>query len=365
MDEFPIKIAYVTNNCTPMINGVSVAIDTLQNGLQLRGHIVKVIAPSHKNSDESPNAAIRLSSINLTNKLYYPIAFCTTRKLRKIFDSHEFDIIHSHHPFGLGSTALSASCRNIRIPIVFTYHTLYEFYLHYVPMLDVAIFHNIVRTAAIKYAQRCDYVIAPCYHVGEFLSNHINVEKIFVIRTPPREPLPHKIGDAEEGSLLLVSRLSREKNIDLALKAFSEIRKTMHNAVLTIAGDGPERTRLLRLSKNLGISESVCFHGALCYEDLSKLYATSSCILFTSTTETQALVLWEAYSYGVNFVAVDSSASREVSNELAYGIVCDSTPISMAESVIRAVGMKYNHHTSRVVLGKEIDKIEKLYESII
>jgi glycosyltransferase involved in cell wall biosynthesis len=109
---------------------------------------------------------------------------------------------------------------------------------------------------------------------------------------------------------LVVSRLAREKNLELAIDALAQSRQLRTR--LAIVGDGPHRTALEERARAAGVGARIRFVGALPSAALPDVYASGDAFVFPSTTETQGLVLAEALAAGLRVVASDTPASRDV-----------------------------------------------------
>jgi glycosyltransferase involved in cell wall biosynthesis len=109
---------------------------------------------------------------------------------------------------------------------------------------------------------------------------------------------------------LVVSRLAREKNLELAIEALAFTRHP--GTRLAIVGEGPHRAALEGRAREVGVAERLRFVGALPSAALPDVYASGDAFVFPSTTETQGLVLAEALAAGLRVVATDTPASRDV-----------------------------------------------------
>ncbi len=128
-----MRIALVTNNFTPIVSGVTTSISTLYAELTDFGHKVYIVAPNYPGYRDVDESIIRVRSIPLYYRANYPLPIFCGKELASIFNQLKIDLVHSHHPFGLGQSALIACKKYNNIPLVFTHHTLYEEYLHYIP----------------------------------------------------------------------------------------------------------------------------------------------------------------------------------------------------------------------------------------
>jgi glycosyltransferase involved in cell wall biosynthesis len=127
-------------------------------------------------------------------------------------------------------------------------------------------------------------------------------------RSPAIRALLGAIDDAPLA--LVVSRLAREKNLELAIEALAFSRYA--RARLAIVGDGPHRAALEARAREVGVASRLSFVGALPSAALPDVYASGDVFVFPSTSETQGLVLAEALAAGLRVVATDTPASRDV-----------------------------------------------------
>ena len=226
-------------------------------------------------------------------------------------------IIHAHSPFITGWMGLRYA-RRYNIPFVYTYPTKLEEYAHYVPFDETAT-RMAAETLTRTFADMTDAVVVPTLAMGERL-RELGVEaRIEIIPTAidllkfgggKRDPaLRERVGAGGRRMLFFVSRLGREKNVDLLIAALARSAPDLH---LVIGGDGPERDALIALATSLGVGDRTTFLGAIERDALPDLYASSDAFVFPSTTETQGLVLAEALAAGALVIAADAPTNRDV-----------------------------------------------------
>lgn len=310
-------IAIVTNNYTPYSGGVVSSIITLRSSLQAQGHKVYIITLEFTKNQPKEEGVIRLNCPvkfkYYSNNLAIPWRPC--HNLCKIFDKIKPDIIHSQHPFYLGMCALKAArCKNI--PIIFTYHTQYEKYVHYLPFPET-LTAPITKLLALDYCKKVDSIVAP----SKSIANYLRQEEIKTpIKVIPSAINPIFFTPESKSSqninckfkLITVSRFVKEKNIPFLLKAFSKLN---HNKFeLTLVGYGPEQETLESLAfEKLKIPrECAKFVIAPSKQELAQLYQSADLFIFASSTETQGLVLAEAMGSGTPVVAVEAPGSKDI-----------------------------------------------------
>src|SRR5581483_10005471 len=162
-----VRVALFTNNYLPFCGGVTTSVETLRRGLDERGHEPWVFAPRFPGAAADGGRVIRYPSLPAATypefAIAVPFAPGIARRVRRL----AFDVFHAHHPFVLGPAARRLARRQGR-PLVFTYHTRYEKYAHYVPVRRSLVEALAVRLST-RFAARADAVIAPAGHVRDEL----------------------------------------------------------------------------------------------------------------------------------------------------------------------------------------------------
>jgi glycosyltransferase involved in cell wall biosynthesis len=241
-------------------------------------------------------------------------------------------IIHSHHPFLIGDTALRYSVEK-NAPIVFTHHTLYEQYTHYVPM-DSPALKNFVIELTTEYANMCDAVIAPSESIATLIRERGVETEIEVIPTGVDvQSFSSGDGDAFRKKQGLpgdafvvghVGRLAPEKNLDYLGRAASQFAGNCKKAHFLVVGDGPSRENLQGIFTERNLTDRLNTPGRLIGQDLLDAYAAMNVFAFSSFSETQGMVLAEAMAAGLPVVALDASGVREVVRDDKNGFMLDA-----------------------------------------
>ena len=336
-----MRIGLFTNNYLPFCGGVSVSVETLRRGLEARGHEVWVIAPRARGAAPDP-AVIRYPSVPAATypefALPLPVAPPVSRRVRRL----GLDVFHAHHPFLLGPAARRLARRAGR-PLVFTYHTRYEKYAHYVPVR-----RPLVEAAAIRlsssFAAAAAAVIAPSQAVRQTLAERGVGASVEVIPTGvdvasfrPGDPVAARRAlalAAADPVLLYVGRLDREKSVERLLLAFAHVQGTVPHARLVLVGHGTETARLQALARTLPAAGRIAFLPARPHADLPVCYQAADVFLFASETETQGLVLAEAAACGIPVVSVTGPGCDEVVRDGETGLLTKAEPPALAEAAI-------------------------------
>lgn len=322
-----MRIACFTNTYLPHVGGVARSVATLEAACRGRGHEVRVVAPDFENAQPAPNV-LRVPAIQNFNGSDFSVRLPVPSVIREYVEEFHPDIIHSHHPFLLGDAALRESWK-MRRPLVFTHHTLYERYTHYVPLDSPALKRAAIQLAT-EYANLCDQVIAPSASIADLLRERGVETAIEVIPTGIDTAFfaagdggrfRHRLGlDASTHVIGHVGRLAREKNLLYLAEAVALRLRDDSSSVFLMVGDGDVRDEAAGIVRHAtGDPRRVVVPGKLIGQDLADAYAAMDCFAFASQTETQGLVLAEAMAAGCPVVALDGPGVREIVRHAANG----------------------------------------------
>ena len=337
-----MRVALFTNNYLPFCGGVTVSVETLRVGLEAAGHEAWVFGPRLAGDAGGPARVVRYPSIPAATYPEFALAVPYSRRIARLVATLEFDVFHAHHPFLLGPASRRLAHR-LRRPLVFTYHTRYEKYAHYVPLKRPLVEALAVRLSS-RFAARADAVIAPSAVIRDELQARGVTTPIAVVptgvdlsrfRPGDRRAARVALGVPEDDPLLLyVGRLDREKSVDRVLLAFDRVASTLPAARLILVGQGTEAARLERLARALPVADRIRFCGARPHALLAPCYQAADVFVFASETETQGLVLVEAAACGLPAVAVGAPGCEEVVRDGDTGILTKGEPAALAEAVI-------------------------------
>lgn len=324
-----MRIGLFTDTYPPYINGVSTSIAMLKTALEKQGHevfVVTVNADKFKYQNEEkviriPGIPIGIYDYRLTG--IYPLR--AIEKIRK----WNLDIIHSHTEFGVGTFARLLA-KQFNIPLVHTYHTMYEDYVHYITKgyfnqsskkiveyltkfyCDKTATELIVPTKKTYDLFKMKYKVDRNVHI---VPTGIEVERFYKeqFKKPEIDALRHELGiEKEDFVILFVGRLGDEKSVDTLIEAQSGLIKTNPNCKLLIVGDGPDREKFEKLVQKLRLTKNVIFTGKVPWAEVPKYYMLANLFTTASKTETQGLTVIEAMAASVPVLAVDDDAFRSV-----------------------------------------------------
>jgi glycosyltransferase involved in cell wall biosynthesis len=310
------KVAFFTDTYYPQVNGLVTSIATSKAELDKLGFDIEIYAPylgpPQPGQDESN--VFRLAGFVYIPQPEYTFVLPWGKgyRLSKLKPSG-VKLIHSHAMFGSGFVALMCSLRQ-KLPLVMTYHTLFEDYVHYFPYLPARLVKWVNKVLTRWMCHRCSLVIAPTPAIKTVLEGYGVDTRIEVLPTGLNDEVYAKTGAKKadygvpEGALLLscAGRTGREKKMDLLIEALAQVDKELPPWRLVIAGDGPERAHLQAQIETLGLKDKVQILGYIPRAKVLDLMEASDLFAFPSVTETQGMVVIEAMGRGTPVLGADA-----------------------------------------------------------
>lgn len=317
-----MKILIASDFFSPTINGVVTSIINLQAELERHGHEVKVLTLRQKEPFGYEECVYVIPSISAGR--FYPGARIMRSlgksELKEIMEWSP-DVIHTNNEFSTFFLAQLISAK-LNIPIVHTYHTVYEDYVHYFSPNEV-IGRGLVKKISHNLMRRVDSIVVPTEKVREILEGYeittpvyivpsgINLE-VFTDKDPAgcRQALREKYAIApDEFIMLYLGRLAKEKNIE---EIIDYLGSTDPGVRLMIVGGGPYQEILKDHAKAAGLEQRIIFTGMIPPEDVPGYYHLADVFVSASTSETQGLTYVEALACGLPSVCRKDSALTEV-----------------------------------------------------
>ena len=328
-----MKISMFTNTYLPHVGGVARSVSTFVEDLRRQGHLVQVIAPSFpEHNPGKEEYVVRLPAIQNFNGSDFSVKLPLPGTIDEEIADFSPDIIHSHHPFLLGDSAVRVS-RSLELPLVFTHHTLYEQYTHYVP-LDSELLKRFVKDLATQYANLCNYVIAPSSAVKTLLLKRGVQSSIGVLPTGINLSFFNsgdgkkfrQIHGIDEQIQVIghLGRLAPEKNLLFLARGVADAVEQFPNARFMVAGEGSAREDIVRVFEELNLKKSLLMVGNITGRDLADCYAAMDVFVFASKSETQGLVLAEALAASVPVIALSASGVDDVIENRVNGILLEA-----------------------------------------
>jgi glycosyltransferase involved in cell wall biosynthesis len=348
-----MRVLFVSDVYFPRVNGVSTSIRTFRGDLADAGIESTLVTPEYPGAaaDTEPGI-IRVASGAVPRDpedrrfLGGPL-----KRALNALDAAQIDLVHIHTPF-IAHYAGVRFARAHGLPVVATYHTFFEDYLHhYVPILPRGIGRWVARRFTLSQCDDVAALISPSAPMRDALLAYGVETPIEVLPTGlPAETLVRGDGGifrrkfdiaTDRPLLLYVGRVAFEKNIDFLLRMFVRLRARRPDALFVIAGEGPARDHLMKLARELGVSEATRFIGYLDRStDLPNCYAAGDAFVFASRTETQGLVLLEAMAQGTPVVSTAELGTRSILTPECGAFVVPEEEQAFAAAVVSALALK-------------------------
>jgi glycosyltransferase involved in cell wall biosynthesis len=339
-----MHIAHFTNTYYPVVSGVVRSVSAYRQALTDLGHIVFVFSQHATHYEDQEPFIFRYPAFELPIHNNFPVTIPISAFIDKLLPSLKLDVIHAHHPFLLGQTAVRKA-EELHLPLVFTFHTRYRDYSHYIS-LNQAIVKEAIDRWLGAYMQQCHHIIAPSESIRQLLADLYGIhEGVSVIPTgidlrpyqiaSDRHQFRQQKGWGDDRVLISAGRLAKEKNWHTLLDAAAAVIRVLPDTRLVILGEGEERASLEKQAQQLGIAERVELPGEIPFVDMPHHMFAADLFCFASTTETQGLVTLEAMAANLPVVAVAASGTLDVITHEVEGLLTDNNAQALAEAIVR------------------------------
>ncbi len=402
-----LNIIFITNNYKPYSAGVVSSIDSFVDELRTLGHQVSIITLDfdRQTTKNDPSYVIRIRTFwkFFYKQKHMAVPWMPYWQMMRIIKKINPDIIHVHHPFLLGHTGLRIA-KKLSIPIIFTYHSQYENYTHYVPLVgDYKFFRKLVKHWATRFCNAVDHVIAPSETIKNYLKKDqvttpISVVPSGILPVYINDLMPEKglhnihalgnihnpihsipfhstqddriqyppvmVSEAEKSAksnpsspvkILTVTRFAKEKNIPFLIQVASELAKKIPIEYTFIGyGDELEKLKQCAYSQYKLSQNQIRFIIKPSKSVIKEYYRNSDLFLFGSQSETQGLVIAEAMAAGTPVVALKGPGIQDIIMDGKNGYLVKNSP-QMVERTVQIITDKplYAHlskeafHTGR------------------
>lgn len=385
-----MRIGLFTDTYPPYINGVSTSVLMLKQGLEKLGHEVYVVTVNSENFHYKkednvlmiPGIPIGIYDFRMTS--LYPL------RALKIIKSWDLDVIHTHTEFAVGTFARLIA-KQYNIPLVHTYHTMYEEYIYYITkgyfdgaskklveyltlfLCDKTVEELIVPTKKTydlfkeKYKVKRDVHIIPSgIDVTRFYKENVD---LLSIKSLKKELNIKK----DDFVILFVGRIAKEKSIDFLIKNLKAILKKVPKARMIIVGDGPDMNELALLVRENKLDKHVIFTGKVPWSEIPKYYQLANVFVTASKTETQGLTVIEAMAAEKPVVAIKDESFELVMKDKQDGLFFETK-----EEYQRLIIDLYNNPSYAKMIAKQAritanaynpevyaKRVLEVYESVI
>ena len=334
-----MKIGIFSDTYFPQLNGVATSIRTLATALEARGHNVYIFTPSDPRCYEGYDTlhVHRLPSIPVRFVRDYRAGYVFSPFLAKKIIDLDLDIIHTQTEFCLGALGRFISTTQ-GIPLIHTYHTMYEDYVHYIGGGHI-ISKEMARDFSGIYCNSATAVIAPTRKTEQLLKSYGVTKPISVIPTgintsnfrkdkfSPEEILELRatLGlEADTPVIISIGRIAKEKSIDVVIAALPKLIEKLPDLKMVIVGEGNETENLGKFAESIGVGDHVMFTGGKPWDEIGKYYQLGNVFCSASVSETQGLTFAEAMAAGVPVVAKKDECIENIITDNATGMLFES-----------------------------------------
>lgn len=376
-----MKILITTDTYRPTINGVVTSIESLKKALDRLGHDVRILTFSDSFNSKQEGDIYYMGSLGAGK--FYPDA-----RMNKLFYNRFYedimdwkpDIVHSQTEFTMFIQAKKIA-KDLDIPLLHTYHTVYEDYTHYFS-LNKKIGKELAKQFTKQIIKNTDGVVVPTNKIYNLLTEYnihediyvaptgINVNKLsecddFDIRSGYKIPEDKHI-------VLFLGRIGKEKNITEILQYLENIDRD--DIVFIIAGAGPFLSELKDICSNSKIRDRLIFTGMIDSSKVGNFYSKADVFVSASTSETQGLTFIESMACSTPIICRHDDCLDGVLIEGKTGFGYDTE-----EEFIDCLNQILDNEKLRDKMGKNCkqlvdenytedsfaNKIEKIYKKVI
>lgn len=321
-----MRIALFTETYVPYINGVVTHVKALHDGLEKLGHEVLVVTVDTGTHRHYIKDGVLYCPATAMKKLYnFGLASPVSVKRLHILQAFRPDVIHIHQEFGIGLSGMMIA-RQLKIPLVYTLHTMYDDYLYYiVPERMVPGLRRLAHQYFGYIAKKAEEVTGPSLKVQEYLDICGAQKSVNVVPNPveldvfnpsgldPKQiaAIREQYGVAEEETLVcFCGRLGKEKSVDVLLDNWAKTVQPGDKLRLMIIGGGPCLPELQSQAEALGIAGQVIFTDAVEHEKLPNYYGACQLYVTASRSDTNSISMKEAMATGLPVIHIHDPLNK-------------------------------------------------------
>ncbi len=379
-----MNVGIFTDTYYPEINGVANSVYQLKEELERRGNNVFIFTVSNKDMKEAETNVFRMKSIPFILLKERRVGCQSFHRWFRLIECLHLDVIHTQTEFSVGYIGRKAAGK-LDIPLVHTYHTIYEDYTHYLKVPGSAKLKGMVRSLSRICCNYADEVVVPTQKVRNLLLDYgvkrdiiiqptgISVSKFQSTKEEVIQEFRKQYQLEQEHHILLsVGRLSKEKNVMELLRIVRSIVREDPLVRMLIAGDGPEREELEAYVKENDLGNYIIFTGAVHWSIIENIYALADVFVCASTSETQGLTYSEALAAGKPLLVRHDDCQKDILNEGTNGYSYENE-----QEFIQYYDLLF-HKEQKSVMARNIEKntsivsreefgqnIEKIYQVLV
>ncbi|SDN37012.1 glycosyltransferase [Acetanaerobacterium elongatum] len=310
-----MKIAIFAETYLPYLNGVVTHISVLKSGLEKLGHEVLIVsADAHAKHHYIENGILHCPAVTSKRIYGYGLASPLSQKRLNMILKFNPDIIHVQTEFGVGLSGIMIA-KILRIPLVYTLHTMYDDYIYYVaPSKLVPLVKKLSHGYAKIIAGSVNAITGPSVKIQDYFQSHGVKKPVNIIpNTIEIEKFdPNNFSEEQKKELkqrynipddqmiaIFVGRIGKEKSVDVLLEYWAQTIKPEDGIHLLIVGGGPDSEPLQELAKTLNLDSMVTFTGPVPHEEVASYYAISDVFVTASLSEVYSMTILESMASGL------------------------------------------------------------------
>jgi len=390
-----MKIGLFSDTYPPEINGVATATATLCKVLKNHGHEVIVVTTAPKNQKKITyeNGVCRIPGIVMKRLYDYKLTWIWNKRVANFIKKFDLDIIHVQTEIGIGIFARLIA-KKYKIPLVYTYHTMYEDYTYYVTKgkkhFDkfakkvVAEFSKAVGDSSTEFTTTSEKTKNALrrYGVTKYINivpNGVDMSSLKREKIDENELIKYRKENGLEDKfiILLLGRVAKEKSHDVVIDNVKKyINDTKDDSIeILVVGDGPDKASLENHVKEIGMDKHVRFIGKVMHERVPFFYALADLYCSASITETQGLTFNEAMAMQTPVLARYDDNLKYLLKDGVTGF-CFDTPDSFVkklsyikqldkESIDKVIKQAFDTNNDQFSLDKYYERMIKVYERAV
>jgi len=376
-----LRIGLFTDTYAPQVNGVSISLQLVSEGLQRRGHQVTIFAPKIPGYTDDQPGVVRLPSLKYLNDPPIYVAVLGTPRSTWSLTRKHFDVLHAHSPLTVGLLAyFTASTKNL--PLIYTYHTSITDYTHYLKIIGgTGVIRHAARWFSTTSTNLGDQIVVPSPKFYRLLleqkvtkpihtiPNGIDLSNFKTAKHPGS--FRNRLGLKPDAPILLsVGRVDPEKRLDFLIDAFARLADRVPDAHLVFAGDGSARKKLEEHAAATNVNDRIHFLGMVNRAELPDLLHDATVFLSASTTEVHPISVIEAIASGLPLVAVQDEAFEGMVEENENGHLTALDVGLFSDTLVKLLSdperlIKYGKHSTELSekfsVEGQVRTLENLY----
>lgn len=381
-----MNIGIFTDCYLPTKNGVATAIVQTKQELEHRGHRVVVFTVASPGAGGQDDAVYRFPSLPFNASIEVRVGLARQADVNRIIERERLDLIHTHTEFALGWAGKRAALR-AKLPLLHTAHTLYEAYLHYLPLGRLWP-HSTVQWALARFLAGYDGLICPSAKMQTYVAAFMPSLRAVVIGNGVlRESFdPERLTEADRARtrtalgldpcdrvILYVGRIAPEKRVMVLFDALRPLLAGCERYKALFVGSGPAQEELAKAVHRAGLGRQARLTGLVSWERMGELYAIAHAFATASLSEVHPMTLIEAATCGLPIVARRDDAFTDLVKDGYNGFLVDSdhaiaeklSELLRDETQQRAFTRNARTLSDQFTIEAHVDKLEALYRQVI